>query len=226
MHERFTQLIAARGYAIVFLTVGIESFGIPLPGETALTTFDVSLANWLHAHAMPRGYAVFAIISDAGSPVALSVVGIVVAIVLVVKQRGLVLAGWLAAFLGAGVLNWGLKSAIQRPRPAYGAPFLYDQSFSFPSGHAMRSLVTYGMLVYALDALSPTLRRSRGLAAATAIVVVVAIGFSRLHLGVHYCCDVVGGYAAGIVWLAACVSGVEVAERQRAPAGGERQQLP
>ena len=55
--------------------------------------FDVSLANWLHAHAMPRGYAVFAIISDAGSPVALSVVGIVVAIVLVVKQRGLVLAG-------------------------------------------------------------------------------------------------------------------------------------
>jgi membrane-associated phospholipid phosphatase len=41
----------------------------------------------------------------------------------------------------------------------------------------------------------------------------VAIGLSRLYLGVHYFSDVVGGYAAGVLWLSACISGLEVARR-------------
>ena len=46
-------------------------------------------------------------------------------------------------------------------------------------------------------------------------ILVLAIGLSRLYLGVHYFSDVVGGYAVGIVWLAACISGVELALGQR-----------
>jgi undecaprenyl-diphosphatase len=47
---------------------------------------------------------------------------------------------------------------------------------------------------------------------------ILAIGVSRLYLGVHYFSDVVGGYAAGVLWLSACISGVEVARRWRAEA--------
>ncbi|MDP9202744.1 MAG: phosphatase PAP2 family protein, partial [Gemmatimonadota bacterium] len=46
---------------------------------------------------------------------------------------------------------------------------------------------------------------------------VLAIGVSRLYLGVHYFSDVVGGFAAGLVWLAACISGVEIARRRATP---------
>jgi len=46
-----------------------------------------------------------------------------------------------------------------------------------------------------------------------AALLVVAIGLSRLYLGVHYFSDVVGGYAAGGLWLSACISGLEVARR-------------
>ncbi|HEV2641776.1 MAG TPA: phosphatase PAP2 family protein, partial [Candidatus Elarobacter sp.] len=49
---------------------------------------------------------------------------------------------------------------------------------------------------------------------AIALVLILAIGLSRLYLGVHYFSDVIGGYAAGVLWLAACISGVEVARRQ------------
>jgi len=42
---------------------------------------------------------------------------------------------------------------------------------------------------------------------------ILAIGLSRLYLGVHYFSDVVGGYAAGVLWLSTCVSGLEVARR-------------
>src|SRR5207244_1672306 len=44
-------------------------------------------------------------------------------------------------------------------------------------------------------------------------VVIAAIGISRLYLGVHYFSDVVGGYAAGVLWLSACISGLDVARR-------------
>ena len=49
-----------------------------------------------------------------------------------------------------------------------------------------------------------------------AALVIVAVGLSRLYLGVHYFSDVVGGYAAGVLWLAACISGLEGLRSQRA----------
>jgi putative acetyltransferase len=51
---------------------------------------------------------------------------------------------------------------------------------------------------------------------------ILTIGLSRLYLGVHFLSDVIGGYAAGAVWLAASVTGIEIARRQRghAPRSG------
>jgi len=63
--------------------------------------------------------------------------------------------------------------------------------------------------------------RRRGAQIAVALcaaVLILAIGLSRLYLGVHYFSDVVGGYTAGVLWLAACISGVEVARRWSAAA--------
>jgi undecaprenyl-diphosphatase len=51
-------------------------------------------------------------------------------------------------------------------------------------------------------------------AVALASGLVLAIGFSRLYLGVHYLSDVLAGYAAGVVWLSACISGFEVLRRR------------
>jgi membrane-associated phospholipid phosphatase len=48
------------------------------------------------------------------------------------------------------VLDALLKHIIRRPRPIYAAAFLHSYSFSFPSGHAMGSLIGYGMLAYLL----------------------------------------------------------------------------
>jgi membrane-associated phospholipid phosphatase len=180
-----------------------------------LTRFDLALATWLRAHATPLGDRIFVAVSLVGSPLTMATLAAVVALVLAWRRRWIVLVGWTAAFAGGGVLDRVLKEVIRRPRPVGAAAFLHGASFSFPSGHAMGSLVGYGMLAYLLASRGAERPRTRTAIAVSAVGLVLAIGFSRLYLGVHYFSDVIAGYAAGVVWLMACVSGVEVAERQR-----------
>jgi len=82
-------------------------------------------------------------------------------------------------------------------------------------------LVAVGAVVaaeaaYVLNTLWVKDRGGKTLVIVSSVVLVLAIGVSRLYLGVHYFSDVVGGYAAGLVWLAACISGVEIARRRAA----------
>ena len=181
-----------------------------------LTQFDVALLDWLHARATATGYAVFNAISLLGSPVTLTILALAVALLLAARRELIVLAGWLAAFAGGGLLDVVLKLVIRRPRPPGAAAFLQHFSWSFPSGHAMASLIGYGVLAYVLTLLWIHRRSAQIAVVLGAALLIVAIGFSRLYLGVHYFSDVVGGYAAGVLWLSACISGLEVARGWRA----------
>src|SRR5437660_1381191 len=181
-----------------------------------LTQFDVALLDWLHARATPTGYAVFNTISSLGAAVTLTILALAVGLVLAGRREWILLAGWLAAFGGGGLLDVVLKLVIRRPRPPGAAAFLQHFSWSFPSGHAMASLIGYGMLAYVLTLLWIHRRSAQIAVVLGAALLIVAIGFSRLYVGVHYFSDVVGGYAAGVLWLSACISGLEVARRWRA----------
>jgi len=80
----------------------------------------------------------------------------------------------------------------------------------------MVSLIAYGMLAYVLIILRSRSHRSRLVIVGLTTLLVLTIGLSRLYLGAHYFSDVVGGYAAGMLWLSACISGLEVTRRWRA----------
>jgi len=219
----------ARGeYLGLHLTIGlaISVAGLWLFGgitedvihHDPLTQFDVTLLNWVHARATPAGYAIFDAISLLGSPATISVLALVVGLLLAARRQWILLGGWLAAFAGGGLLAEALKVVIRRPRPPYAAGFLHHYSWSFPSGHAMGSLIGYGMLAYVLTVLWIHRRSAQVSLVLGAALLIGAIGLSRLYLGVHYFSDVVGGYAAGLLWLSACISGLEVARRWRAGA--------
>jgi undecaprenyl-diphosphatase len=183
-----------------------------------LTHFDVTLLDWLHARATAAGYTIFSAISLLGSPVAMATLALGVGVFLAVRRQWIVLGGWVAAFAGGGLLSQMLKLVIRRPRPPYATAFLPHASWSFPSGHAMGSLIGYGMLAYLLVVLWIHRRSPQIAVVVGASLLIAAIGLSRLYLGVHYFSDVVGGYAAGVLWLSACISGLEVARRLRAGA--------
>jgi undecaprenyl-diphosphatase len=73
----------------------------------------------------------------------------------------------------------------------------------------------------------PLLRGAwRWVAVGAAVVFVLAIGFARITLGVHYVSDVLAGYVLGAAWVAAMIAAFNAWQRERArPAADPAQGL-
>ncbi len=201
------QLVISLGATIAGLAV-FALLADAVSDQAAITRLDLSVDNSLHAHASPLGVKIATVVSALGGPVAMAALMVAGAIYLLVRREKLLLYGWLVAFIGGGALDWALKTIFRRNRPSFPDPFIHVLGYSFPSGHSMGSLIGYGMLAYVV---AHSVRR-RGidlLVAACAGVLVLAIGFSRLYLGAHYLSDVLAGFAAGMVWLAANILALE-----------------
>lgn len=115
---------------------------------------------------------------------------------------------WVAV-IGAGLINTVLKISFNRPRPdVFPWRTQHVGLASFPSGHAMTSIVVYGTLAFLIARLAPT-RLLKRLVWALAIFVILVVGLSRLYLGVHYPSDVLAGFAMGLAWAAFCALGID-----------------
>lgn len=99
----------------------------------------------------------------------------------------------------ASFLSYIGKVIIQRPRPQQVA--VYDiSSFSFPSSHATIGLAFYGFIAYFLIRNTKNLKY-KALVIFYSVVLILAIGFSRIYLGFHFLSDVNGGYLLGALTL-------------------------
>jgi undecaprenyl-diphosphatase len=115
------------------------------------------------------------------------------------------LALWAVATMAAGaVLDTGLKVLVDRARPHLPNPFAHAPGASFPSGHAMASALAAGIVVLVVVPLVG--RVGRAVVWTVAVLAVVAVGYSRVALGVHWVTDVVGGWLLAVALLAASVS--------------------
>lgn len=124
-------------------------------------------------------------------------------------------AGLGIATVGAVGLNYLLKEVFARARPALWDYIVHAVHYSFPSGHAMVSTAVYGYIGYALAKEFPQWREP---ILASTVALILAIGFSRLYLGVHWPTDVLVGYAAGLLWLIVCIC-VSTSSQQQAILG-------
>lgn len=117
------------------------------------------------------------------------------------------------ASAGGGLVNLAVKLTVNRNRPVFDEPLAEALGKSFPSGHAMGSTVVYGALLLVF---LPALPRSRRVPVAVGtVVLVLAIGASRIGLGVHYLSDVVAGYLLGLAWLCGNVAAFRIWREER-----------
>ncbi|OUL33203.1 phosphatase PAP2 family protein [Nostoc sp. 106C] len=154
-------------------------------------------------------------ITSLGNPLALVLICLGVEFYLLYYRRPQATRLGLATASAIG-LNYALKVLFGRARPALWDYIIHVGHHSFPSGHAMVSMVIYGFISYILAEQFP---RSRKQILALSVVLILAIGFSRLYLGVHWPTDVLAGYAIGLAWLIACILTLEVKPKYTLSAG-------
>jgi undecaprenyl-diphosphatase len=133
------------------------------------------------------------------------------AVVLAIRRRWRLAVYLLVAGAGALTLDPVLKALVGRLRPVVAHPIAYGTGDSFPSGHALGSIVCYGALF--LVFLPATRGKWRRLFTVAIVTLIVAIGASRLLLGVHYLSDVLGAWALGITWLGVTAFAFELSRR-------------
>ena len=113
----------------------------------------------------------------------------------------------------SGLISFIVKSTVGRARPDLGRPIHEALGQSFPSGHALNSTVGYGVLLLAFMPLIP--RRWRPVFVIAYVVLIGAIGASRLGLVVHYVSDVLAGYILGFAWLAVATAAFSIWREER-----------
>jgi membrane-associated phospholipid phosphatase len=220
--EYYLGLHVTLGAVLCLLTLtGFLAIASQVTHPTFLTHLDESLGLRLRDHrlATPTSREVFLIITEIGSITAMTIVAIGCALLLWRRRSyGLALCCLLIPLSG-GLIDLGLKTFVDRPRPEFKDKAVPETNESYPSGHSMGSLIGYGMVAYlcVLFLPRPGLRYA---ALGCLAVIVVLIGFSRIYLGAHFFSDVLGGYTVGAAWLAACLTVLEVL-RRRPAAGGK-----
>ncbi|WP_241657366.1 phosphatase PAP2 family protein [Aurantiacibacter suaedae] len=103
------------------------------------------------------------------------------------------------ATAGGAVMGSLLKGLFARSRPEVVPHLVEVTSLSFPSGHSLNSAIVY-LTLAVMIARSFTDRTSRVFTVAVAVVLVLAIGCTRVVLGVHYPTDVLAGWTLGAAW--------------------------
>jgi undecaprenyl-diphosphatase len=181
-----------------------------LERRRGLVNRDQRLANWVEGHNTEWGEKIVSGFTLFGDQL-LWVIVAAVAVWLIWKRAFRELGLLLVGAAGSYLFNTLLKAEFNRPRPVFAAEFHVDKS-SFPSGHAMNSVVVYGLLAYIIGMHVRDPRHHAWLIVGASIIA-IGLGLTRIYLDVHYLSDVMAGFAAGGVWLGVCITGFAFARR-------------
>jgi undecaprenyl-diphosphatase len=193
-YERFSEGLAAAAALLVFGWVAaLAMSGAAVPS-------DLAIRNTIHAFASPTLTEVMRAVTQLGSSPFLVVLGAILVWRLIAAGRRRAALVLVAASLGGEAFDQVLKLVFRRPRPETFFGFIAPSGYSFPSGHAIASICFWGVVaaIAAARMQSPYARAAMWLSAA---LLAVWIGLSRIYLGAHYPSDVLGGYAAAVVWV-------------------------
>ncbi|MBT3070391.1 phosphatase PAP2 family protein [Rhodomicrobium sp. Az07] len=206
---RIAALVAAGALFALFAGVSAAVYG------GGLVDFDRGLLLALRdpanpANALgPRWLAVAARdVTALGSTAVLTLATIVALGYFALERRWGGFALVFAAIVGGTLVNNTLKALVQRARPDFVAEIAETSTYSFPSGHAFMSAVTF-LILGALIARARPGAMGRTFVFAVAVALTLLIGLSRVYLGMHWPSDVLAGWCAGASWALLCLAAAD-----------------
>jgi undecaprenyl-diphosphatase len=169
-----------------------------LTADNLLGNLDLYLFHWLQGLRSPLGDRLMIVVTEIGDGWVLYGFTVLLSLWLLARRRWRAALHWLITVACVGLLTEALKlyTAVERP------PLLdtANMSYAFPSAHASLSVAVFGFLAVIV---ARELRSNwHWVPYSMAVFMVVAIGFSRLYLGVHWLSDVLAGWSLGVAWVA------------------------
>ena len=165
--------------------------------------FDDPILLWMHGHSDSWRDRVMLGLSLVGGYPLLFIAGALALFFLFSSQRRNAI--FVALCIGGvSALNVSAKMIFQRARPDLWVSLAPEHDYSFPSGHAMLSSAFTAMivaLIWRAIRSRPDAGRWRVVSAIIGALFVVAVGLSRLYLGVHYPSDILAGWLASCAWI-------------------------
>lgn len=137
-----------------------------------------------------------------GYPILVTVSVLVITALALMRKYAAVVFLSLALATGS-LLSNGLKLFFDRTRPDLVEHLDRTFTSSFPSGHAMVSMVTWLTLAAVLVRFVPR-RRLQYFVQIAAFFLALLIGVTRVYLGVHWPSDVLAGWSIGVAWAGIC----------------------
>jgi membrane-associated phospholipid phosphatase len=211
------RVLAVGGLVVLLLTLLGAVVLLDVLDGGGLVGLDRPTLGWVVEHRTPAWSSFLAAVTILGDTAVVATTTIVVVASLLLA-RWWVSAGQVAlAQVGAGTLVAVGKVAVGRQRPPEATRLAVEGTLSFPSGHAL------GTIVLALTLVSLVWRRAgrrwlRWLAASVAALLALGVGVSRVYLGVHWVTDVLGGWLVGGAWATVCLVAAVLLERRVRPA--------
>ena len=126
--------------------------------------------------------------------------GVILVIILWLTQKKRLMYFLISGLVGSEVILTIFKLIFRRARPEVGFFLIPENGYSFPSGHAVMSVIFYGMIGYYLFQLTKK-PGQKLLVFILSFLLIFLIGFSRICLGVHWFSDVLGGWTLGLFLL-------------------------
>ena len=168
---------------------------------------DLPVAEWVQSISIPLFDEVMRGVSGVGWWLPASIITVCAGLALVVLKRRSDAALLVVLVSVSSGGNWVIKQLVANPRPD---PALLDvrveyTTYGFPSGHVLFAVVCFGSLALLLSGVERRYVLLRRTAQVTLVVLVVAMAFSRVYLGVHWPSDTLGALAMGGVYLAVLV---------------------
>lgn len=199
------ELLLTSGALLMVLAAIVLGLADGAVEQNGLASIDPPVWQWMIDHRTPALTSVAIFVTNIGSTVSMTVIASLTILYLLIKRRwgDAVLVGVVAA--GAGLLVRFGKATVGRERPPVEFRLVTETNESFPSGHALASAAIIGVV---LVVLVPGIksRAARVWVIVGAGLFVLAIGLSRVYLGVHWATDVIGGWVTGLAWLALCLT--------------------
>ncbi|QGT98611.1 hypothetical protein SYNTR_0018 [Candidatus Syntrophocurvum alkaliphilum] len=172
--------------------------------------FDEAIILWANTVNSPLLVQILETITKIGSSEIIVLLTLLIILVLIYKKDWFNSLFFLTLSFGGVFLNFLLKILFQRERPgdsSYIEVFNYSLeivSYSFPSGHTMRSVILFIFVIYLSNLLFKT-KPLRYLSYSVSLLVIFGVSLSRIVLDVHYFSDVIAAVSISIAWFCFCM---------------------